>query len=283
MAEADTKGLPSETQPAATSQTTAPAPGTPEYEAAMAAKFDQTQPQAATPAAVPVKPEGIPEKFWDAEKGVVRTEDLLKSYQELEKKQTTPAATDPTKAAPVTPDPATATQADAQEALASKGLDMSTFSSEFQTNGALSDDSYTKLEAAGIPKNMVDAYIEGQKAVAAQRDAVGYELAGGKDSFNKMADWAKTAMPVDERIALNKAFAGSDAEMKLAVTSLRAKYEAANGREPNLAGGQTLGSSGSSGYESRAQMVADMKDPRYSKDPAYRAKVEAKLASTTAF
>ena len=43
---------------------------------------------APTPAieARPVRPTGVPEKFWDAESGAVRTEALLKSYVELERK-----------------------------------------------------------------------------------------------------------------------------------------------------------------------------------------------------
>lgn len=286
--------LPSETTPApatvglpSTTAPTMPAPGQPGYEAAMAAKYDSHQAgQGAAPGSdVPppaVKPEGVPEKFWDAEKGVVRTDDLLKSYQELEKNRGVPPV-----APPVVPPLADGLKvpdgaADAAATLASKGLDMSTFSTEFQSKGELSAESFTALEAAGIPKPMVEAYIEGQRAVAAQRDSAGYELAGGKDAFAKMSAWAAQAMPVDERVALNEQFSGSEAAMRLAVTSLRAKYEAANGREPVLTGGNPAGAS-SSGYESRAQMTSDMKDPRYSNDPAYRAKVSEKLSRTTAF
>jgi hypothetical protein len=37
-------------------------------------------------AARPARPTGVPEKFWDPERGAVRTEALLKSYVELERK-----------------------------------------------------------------------------------------------------------------------------------------------------------------------------------------------------
>ena len=33
----------------------------------------------------PARPEGVPEKFWDAAAGALRTDALLKSYTELEK------------------------------------------------------------------------------------------------------------------------------------------------------------------------------------------------------
>ena len=38
------------------------------------------------PAAVPTRPVDVPEKFWDGDRGAVRTEALLKSYRELERK-----------------------------------------------------------------------------------------------------------------------------------------------------------------------------------------------------
>jgi hypothetical protein len=44
----------------------------------------EEQPKTAAPAAG--KPEGVPDKFWDAEKGEVRVDDLIKSYCELEKR-----------------------------------------------------------------------------------------------------------------------------------------------------------------------------------------------------
>lgn len=275
MADATNAPLPSE---APVTPPAAPLPGTPEYDAAMAAKFDGgSTPQAAT------RPENIPEKFWDAATGTVKTEDLIKSYQELEKKLPTAATaqTPPAVTLPVTPDPAAATPDAAKEALAAKGLDMGKFATEFQTNGTLSPETYAAIEAAGFGKEVVDAYIAGQQALANQRDQAGYEVAGGKENFSKMVTWAAANMSVEERQAFNKAVAGTDAEMKLAISGLRAQYEAVNGKEPQLQGG--IPSTAAAGYESKAQMTADMRDPRYAKDPAFRAKVEAKLAVTTAF
>jgi len=41
---------------------------------------------AGAPAPLAARPEDVPEKFWDAERGVLRVEALLKSYRELERK-----------------------------------------------------------------------------------------------------------------------------------------------------------------------------------------------------
>jgi hypothetical protein len=90
---------------------TAPAPGTPEYNAHMIAlaegKVNVIDNDAPAPelevavdtAAKPVRPEWCPEKFWDSDKAEIRQEALAKSYGELERTRATPAAP----AKPVTP------------------------------------------------------------------------------------------------------------------------------------------------------------------------------------
>jgi len=261
----------------------APQPGTPEYDAAMAAKFDAANPPTNTPE-VPERPAHVPEKFWNADTGQVDTEAWARSYTELEQKQSTPKQEPPQQQQtqekpqgdPPKPDEAAA-------ALAAKGLDMAPLSQEFSQNGALSEASYKKLEDAGIPKPMVDAYIAGQQALASQQTAAAHEVAGGKEQFDAMSKWAATGLSPGEIDAYNKAVTGGTFdEAKLAVAGLRARYEAVNGREPGLLGGKPS-SGGIAGYGSTAEMTADMKDPRYEKDSAYRARVQAKLAVTTAF
>lgn len=258
----------------------APQPGTPEYDAAMAAKFDATNPQN-TPE-TPQRPAHVPEKFWNAETGQVDTEAWARSYTELEQKQSAPKQ-EPQGQTQEPPKEGAPNQDDASAALATKGLDMTPLSQEFAQNGALSDASYKKLEDAGIPKPMVDAYIAGQQALVAQQAAAAHEVAGGKEQFDSMVKWAATGLTQGEIAAYDKAVTeGSFDEAKLAVAGLRARYEAANGREPGLLGGKPS-NGGIAGYASTAEMTAEMKDPRYEKDPAYRARVQAKLAVTTAF
>jgi hypothetical protein len=258
-----------------------PAPGTPEYDAAMAAKYDAatgTTPQTEAP----VRPVHVPEKFWNAETGAIDTEAWAKSYTELEQKQS--------QGSPATQGSAEGAEGQgegsddqAAKALESKGLNLADFSNEFAQAGALSADSYQKLEAAGIPKPMVDAYIAGQQALANQVRAQGLEAAGGEEQFNAMAAWASKGLTAGELQAYNDAVTtGTADQAKLAISGLRARYEAANGREPALLGGGNA-NGGQAGYGSRAEMVKAMSDPRYQKDEAYRKSVENKLAVTTAF
>lgn len=253
-----------------------PAPGTPEYDAAMAAKYDAAT-GSAPQAEAPVRPEHVPEKFWNAETGAIDTAAWAKSYTELEQKQ---SQGKPVEAATEGAAPA---EAAATEALESKGLNIADFSTEFAQAGNLSEASYQKLEAAGIPKPMVDAYIAGQQALANQVRAQGLEAAGGEEQFNAMAAWAKNGLTAGELQAYNDAVTtGTVDQAKLAISGLRARYEAANGREPNLLGGANA-AGGQAGFGSRAEMVKAMSDPRYQKDEAYRKSVENKLAVTTAW
>jgi len=58
------------------------------YRAQLSGSVEPLRDPAADPAAddgKPQRPDNIPEKFWDAEKGEVRLDELAKSYAELEK------------------------------------------------------------------------------------------------------------------------------------------------------------------------------------------------------
>jgi len=82
--------------------------------------------------------------------------------------------------------------------------------------------------------------------------------------------------------AYNAAMSGNMETRKMAIEAIKSKYVAKTGSNPKVLVGLAA-SPAQSGYESKAQMTSDMKDPRYAKDPAYRAAVERKIAKTTAF
>ena len=72
--------------------------------------------------------------------------------------------------------------------------------------------------------------------------------------------------------AFDKLMKGTDgAAIMVAVRGLKASYQTAEGSDPNLLDGDGGGEGPTGGrYESQAEMTADMKDPRYKKDPAFR-------------
>lgn len=253
-------------------------PGTPEYDAAMIAKSDAAN-GIQTPPAAPVKPEAVPEKFWDADKGVVNYEAWAASTKELEAKFTQAKQGDEKKPAEGLNVEVPADDKAAADALQAVGLNMDEFSAEFAEKGELSPESFAKLEKAGIGKDMVDAYIEGQIALQEKYDAKGYAVVGGQDKFAQMTEWAVQNMTRAELVAFNDAVNSRDeAKMLMAVRSMKASYDAASGVDPKLVGGG--GEPTVNSFRSRAELTSAMKDPRYETDPAYRADVIAKLDAT---
>jgi len=214
------------------------------------------------------KPEGLPEKFKSVE-------DLAKSYQELEKKlgDSQPKETEISKD----------TNSDldiAEKAVETAGLNMDTLASEYAEKGELDVKSYEALEKAGIPKDYVNQFIEGQKAIADQQATSIKNMVGGADAYTEMSNWAAENMSEEEKSAYNTAVNSKDIETaKLAVVGLKAKFEKANGNEPNLLEGKGT-VSGEKGYASWAEVTRAMGDERYSKDPAYQALVKEKLANS---
>jgi hypothetical protein len=248
----------------------APAPGTPEYDAAMASKFNSQLDTPAPPkddvkADVKPRPEHVPEKYWDAKTGTVNVEALLKSNSELEKKFTQQKQ-QPKETSKET-DKAT------DDAALSAADVLSAATEEFANDGALSDDMFDKLEKVGYPRAMVEDYIAGQTARAENYESNIKSLVGGPEAYDKMAEWARTNLDDSEREAFNEAVRGKSAEF--AVKGLYARYAAAS-KTPNLISGKS-GAVGGEVFRSKAELVSAMKDARYQKDPAYRADVEAKL------
>jgi len=224
------------------------------------------------------KPEGLPEKFNSVE-------DLAKSYSELEKKlgEQTPKEVDPVSQATLKEEAPKEQKGEldiAEKAVESAGLNMENLSNEYAEKGQLDEKSYQALEKAGIPKDYVDQFIEGQKAIGEKQTNTVKELVGGNDAYSEMANWAADNLTDAEKTAYNTAVNSKDLETaKLAVVGLKAKFEKANGSEPSLLEGQSA-PSGEAGYKSWAEVTRAMSDDRYQKDPAYQAAVKEKLSKS---
>lgn len=244
-------------------------------DAALAAKFDAGTNAPAPAADKPTKPEWVPEKFWDADKGEVKTEDLAKSYGELEKKASGKKPAEPAKA-PAGSD-------DAQAAVEAKGLDFAAFDAEYQTDGKLSDESYATLAEAGFDKARVDTYMAGVKAAGDALLSAAHDAVGGPEQFQAMQEWAvKNASEADLKAYNELIETGDPAKIALAVQGLAARQAAAEGSpaQRRIDGSGNAAAVGDV-YESRAQMLVDMKTDAYKKDPAFRAKVAAKVGRSS--
>lgn len=198
-------------------------------------------------------------------------EDLVKAYQELERKLSQQSQQQQTKQ-----NTTELNEDQANDLIEKAGVNVDAMAEHFYENGGLAEEHYAELEKAGIPREYVDQYIAGVQAEAEKiRDEIFNEV-GGEEQFAAMAEWAAANLSKAELDAYNEAVDSGDMSVvRSAVMSLAFRYQRDAGRDPNLVGGN---SGGMTGFESLAQLTAAMKDPRYNTDPAYRREVEQKLA-----
>jgi hypothetical protein len=172
-----------------------------------------------------------------------------------------------------------ASENEVREELDNAGVDYDALSQEFWENGDLSPESYDLLEQNGIPREIVDSYIESQlNNVDAQRNEIMNEV-GGQEGYSALTEWAADNLDDAEIDYFNSVMDSNDWQaIQMAVRAVAARRDASEGIEPsrNLSGSLSGGGGGS--YDSVQQLMSDMQNPAYENDPAFRAQVEAKLA-----
>jgi hypothetical protein len=215
------------------------------------------------------RPEWLDEKFESPE-------DLAKAYNELQQKQSkkeTPKDEDQTEGEE-TPEPdKPSTNSAVQKAT-----------EEFTETGKLSDKAFIELDKAGIPREMVEAYIQGQEAVSVASALEIQESIGGNANYAAMSEWAGENLADGDLQAYNDIVErGTVEQARVAVKGMYAQFLAAGGKAPNLAQGATSGVAGAKAFGSAASMVEAMQDPRYKSDPAYREQIEKRIAVSNAF
>ena len=152
-------------------------------------------------------------------------------------------------------------------------------SDEFDATGDVSEDSRERLAQSGIPRVMIDNYVESQKIIAEQEVQATFEAVGGEENYNAMLQWASNNLPDTEIDAYNEMINGDAGVMQTAVNGMYARFVQSQGA-PLLQGetGNTIPNSGA--FQSRAQVTEAMSDPRYKKDPAYRQQVYNRLQNS---
>jgi hypothetical protein len=207
------------------------------------------------------RPEWLPEKFQTPE-------ELAKAYANLEKQFH--AKKGDTEEAPKVE----------QEVIQSKvNTALTSASNEYAETGDLSEASYAALEQNGISRELVKTYVEGFKAAQeANTNAILNEV-GGRENYAAMTEWAANSLSDGELSSFNRIVESNDPEAaKMAIKGLYARFMSDGGSPVKLVQGKSGGSGGVAPFNSNAQMVEAMKDPKYSKDPAYRALVEKRIS-----
>ena len=168
--------------------------------------------------------------------------------------------------------------------------DMTLLAKEFEETGDLSEESYAELAEEGYPKEVVQAYIAGVKAlqgnvVETAKTEVNSILqeVGGQEKYTEMVEWAIKNMSDEDIDTYNKAVESGDVNYtKLAVRDLQKRYEEANGKEPKLLTdtASKARKTTSKGYENRQEMFEAMRDKRYGRDENYTKDVEQKILNS---
>jgi len=247
-----------------------PEKGTPEYNEAMSKRFEKgfdegenKQTFEAPPAEITPIPEGGHDKFYNKETGDYSWENHSKELQyHLDQK---------------------GKQNDASEEpkdTASSPVDWDDISDKLSATRALEESDFEKLTGMGIPREVIESYIELLETgnEAAQEKTIQY--AGGQESIDQMFGWAQQNLTEDEIGNYNSILASPN--WRMAVDSLRVaagmagSSTAEDAEAPQLMEGASAPASGT-GFASSAEMISAMSDPKYKSDPAFRNQVRLRV------
>jgi len=210
----------------------------------------------------------VPDKFI-LEDGSVNVEALAKSYAELERGNATPQTQN------------TETSQETENTYENFPLtsqEMDTYYKEFSDTGVLSEESFANMEAKGLPRELVQQYVNGQKALRSQSESELLGIVGGQEAYDTMTEWAQNNLNEAEIQAYDSVMNSGDGnQIQMAIQGLYARYSQSTNR-PTLLQGDTGSTGSTQAFRSWAEVTAAMKDPKYQKDPAYRDDIQRRLA-----
>ena len=179
-------------------------------------------------------------------------DDLLRAYQELERKQS--QASGPDSEGLAQPQRYTAEQVveywgeDVVNAVGEAGLDMADLMWQADNGGDISEHYDALAQAVGVPRQVVENYvakaqIEADGAVElsdAEQTAIVNEI-GGREAFDSLAKWARdgggmTEAELDDYNAIEQS--GNVAAIRWALKAMQAKRAQSQPSEPKLIRGQ---------------------------------------------
>ena len=179
-------------------------------------------------------------------------DDLLKAYQELERKQS--QASGPDSADLAQPQAYTAEQAvqvygdDIVNAVGEAGLNMADLMWQADNGGDISEHYDALAQAVGVPRQVVENYVSkaqsGQAEAGplsdAEQQAIKNEI-GGEAEFNRLSQWARDGggLTEAELVDYNAVVdSGNTQAIRWALKAIQAKSKPAAPSEPKLIRGQ---------------------------------------------
>lgn len=235
-------------------------------------KQTPTGPDAPAPEQTLDRPAWLPEAF-------KTPEEFREAFDKMQS-ATTPPNEDPAKPSQPAPKP----DDQITKFVEGVGLDVNQLTEQVATNGTLDPEALQKLEAAaetaGLPKGIVQEYIQGQQAIADGFKREIFSLTGGEDGYGQMAEWARQNLNAADLRNFSDLMESGDAEKaKFAVRSLYGQYKANNRVPGKLLKGTSPASNGDI-FHSQEEQIFAQGDSRYRTDPTYRRQVEEKIERT---
>ena len=235
--------------------------------------------------AKPERPAHIPEKFWDADAGTIRVDEMAKSYAELEKMKSAPKAEDKPSDDADKPNDLTIEPAKEEAPAEAEANPITsafeTFAKHYEeTKGQPAEDQIAEIVKLGVPQNIVDNYLAGLSALSQLAFQQAHATAGGQDVFDAASDWASKSLTAAEIESYNT-LVTNPATAKQGVEWLVSKYKTAHPSEGSFVE-STPGAAVGDVFRSKSEMVAAMKTDRYQTDRAYVAEVAEKVARSQA-
>ncbi len=244
----------------------APVKGSQEYVQQMAAKYENQGQAVGSPASIPLKPEGGHDKFYDAKTGAYNW-DAHKQEQAWQQQQKQAN----------TADSFIDTPAEVPEVKIGEGLDQYA-RAVAAGDRAASQKIAQSLLTAGVTRVTLEMQFNSVRNLQASKRAEVIGYAGGEQAAEAMKVWVANNLQPEEADQYRAALGGDN--WKMAIDSLKSRM----GTTPaiNMDGGS--GPDGSAaGFASIQEQTAAMRDPRYRKDPAYRAQVISRVAASPSF
>lgn len=174
-------------------------------------------------------------------------EDLLKAYQELERKQSQPQTNDPGQPQSYTAEQATEIYGDEiVNSVNEAGLNMAELMWKADQGGDISEHYDALAAAVGVPRQVVENYVA--KAQAGEGESVGMSEAdeaqimdevGGQDAFQELSGWARSNLDPAELSEYNSVVdSGNKQAIRWALKAMQARSTSGAPSEPKLIRGQ---------------------------------------------
>lgn len=198
-------------------------------------------------------------------------EDLLKAYNELEKKLGQPKEPD----APAGDKKETEVTNDAGESFT-----VTKYEQEVLEKGNLSEDSYKELEKKGFTRKQVDQYIQGQRSYADGFNNNVYSSVGGQEAYTDLITWAADNIDAGTISDYNTSLAELDQQKTLRTLEyMKLKFDQANPKGARRIEGDS-GGEGMQPFKDKNEWQRAMTNRLYGKDAKYTKMVDTRYLTS---